>query len=77
MVKNRQFFIQILFENDGIDVESVISRPFEQVKIRPSSYGIEFHREGQKLRFHLPKILKVSVELDGNLKKSSVCFVFS
>ena len=55
-------------ENDGIDVEIVISRPFEQVKIRPSSYGIEFHREGQKLRFHLPKIMKVSVELDGNLK---------
>ena len=51
-------------ENDGIDVEIVISRPFEPVKIRPSSYGIEFHREGQKLRFHLPKIMKVIVELD-------------
>lgn len=55
-------------ENGGIDVEIAISRPFEQVQIRPSSYGIEFHREGQKLRFHLPRIMKVSVELDGDLK---------
>ena len=31
-------------ENNGIDVEIVISRPFEQVQIRPSSYGIYAYR---------------------------------
>ncbi len=55
-------------DEPGIDVEILVSRPFEHVQIRPSSYGISYVREGQKIRFHLPRIMKVSVELDGDLK---------
>ena len=59
-------------ENGGIDVEIAISRPFEQVQIRPSSYGIEFHREGQKLRFH-----ESQRGAGRGFEKSVVYFMFS
>ena len=43
-------------ENNGIDVEIVISRPFEQVQIRPSSYGIEVHKKDKNYAFICRKL---------------------
>lgn len=52
----------------GVDVVVNVRTPFEKVIIRPSSYQIDFTVEGTQIKFHLPGILKVSVELDGDLK---------
>lgn len=54
--------------SEGIDVIVNVKTPFEKVVIRPSSYQIDFTVEGTQIKFHLPGILKVSIELDGDLK---------
>lgn len=54
--------------SEGVDVIVNVKTPFEKVVIRPSSYQIDFTVEGAQIKFHLPGMLKVSIELDGDLK---------
>lgn len=53
---------------EGIDVVIRVSRPFEKVMIRPSHAGISYDVHDREICFHLPSVMKVSVELDGDLK---------
>ena len=60
----------VVDEADGVDVEIVVSESFQEVKVRPSSYGIRPVVEGNKISFHLNSPQKVSVEIDGDLKSA-------
>lgn len=63
-------YAPVAVEDDvnGIDVEIDVKTPFHTVMIRPSNHQIEYETEGTRVRFRLPGIIKVSVELDGDLK---------
>lgn len=54
--------------SEHFPVEIHVSTAFKDVVIRPLSVGISFEREEDVIRFTLPGPVKISVELDGNLK---------
>lgn len=63
-------YAPVAVETVSEDIEVVIDvkEPFQKVVIRPSGYQIKFEVEGRRIRFHLPSVMKVSVELDGDLR---------
>lgn len=54
--------------SEHFPVEIHVSTAFKDVVIRPLSVGISFERKEDVIRFTLPGPVKISVELDGNLK---------
>lgn len=54
--------------SEQFPVEIHVSTAFKDVVVRPLSAGILFEREEDTIRFTIPGHVKVSVELDGNLK---------
>ena len=54
--------------SEHFPVEIHVSTAFKDVVIRPLSVGVSFEREEDVIRFTLPGPVKISVELDGNLK---------
>ena len=54
--------------SEHFPVEIHVSTAFKDVVIRPLSVGVLFEREENIIRFTLPGHVKVSVELDDNLK---------
>lgn len=49
------------------EVEVTIPDNVKSVRLRPTSAGISFERDGSVLKFHVPAGLRVIVEIDGDL----------
>lgn len=62
-------FATVVYEEKGRmqEVEVTIPDDAESVRLRPSSAGISFERDGSVLRFRLPAGQRVIVELDDDL----------
>jgi hypothetical protein len=58
-----------------VEVRVMLTKAAKEVVVRPLSAGIQVQLEGDSFRFHLPKPMNLSVEVDGNV--DDPLFVFA
>ena len=64
----------VVVDNEAYDLEISIHTPFEELAIRPTSFGIEPSVKGETVHIHLDEPRKFTVETDGGLHDA--LFVF-
>ena len=57
----------VVDEREELHITVTIHDEFQEVVIRPTSYGIHFEQEGNKFHIHLDQPMKFTIETDGGL----------